>query len=280
MAGIWAVHISAGVLQWPWLLGGYAAAGLLIVSAAAVLKFRSRQIVSGRTAQNLEDEIPRMALLTAVFFVGSLIHIRIGPTSVHLLLTGLVGLTLGPWACLVVPVGLCLQAVLLGHGDLSTLGVNTCVLLAPALMARTIYRIGLHSPTLGLGEAAAAVSYMLFPWSALIVGPAVIGMKRWERRLHLTHEYRAGFLVGFATVLLSVLFNGLVLVNGGNQNWLAIVLVVGAAHVPVAFVEGIITGFTISFLIRVKPELLDGIAASDNLEDHAIGVSSSSGTSH
>ena len=38
-----------------------------------------------------EDEIPRVALVTAAFFVASLIHVRVGPTSVHLLLNGLVG---------------------------------------------------------------------------------------------------------------------------------------------------------------------------------------------
>src|SRR5262245_11285346 len=142
MIGLWAVHISAGVLRWPWLLAGYAAAALLIAVAAP---FLMRRAAAGRP---LEDEVPRAALFAAVFFVASLIHIRVGPTSVHLLLNGLVGLTLGWWACLVIPAGLVLQAALLGHGDVSTLGVNTCVLLAPALMARGLYRLGRLSPGL------------------------------------------------------------------------------------------------------------------------------------
>ena len=256
MAGLWAIHISAGVLQWPWLLAGFVAAGLLIGVAAMSLQ---RRALAGRP---LEDDIPRAALFAAVFFVASLIHIRVGPTSVHLLLNGLVGLTLGWWACLVIPAGLVLQAALLGHGDVSTLGVNTCVLLAPALLARWLYQLGRQSPGLGTGEATLAVSYLLFPWSVLVVGPAVVGLKRLDRRLQLTAEFRAGFLVGCATVLLSVLFNGLVLVNGGYQNWLAVALVVGVAHLPVAVIEGVVTGFVVSFLHRVKPELLDGHSAA------------------
>src|SRR5262249_25418481 len=157
------------------------------------------------------DEIPRAALFAAVFFVASLIHIRVGPTSVHLLLNGLIGLTLGWWACIVIPAGLVLQAVLLGHGDISTLGVNSCVLLAPALLARGLYRIGLRSPGLGAGEATLALSYVLFPWSVVILGPTIVGIKRIDRRLPTTTEFRAGFLVGCATVMLTVLFNGIVL---------------------------------------------------------------------
>lgn len=256
MTGLWAVHISAGVLRWPWLVAGYAAAAALVVAATVAV---ARRASADRPA---EDEIPRAALFAAVFFVASLIHIRFGPTSVHLLLNGLVGLTLGWWACLVIPAGLVLQAALLGHGDVSTLGVNTCVLLAPALLARALYRLGLQSPALGTGEATLAVSYVLFPWSVVVVGPAVLGLRRVLRRLPLTAEFRAGFLVGCATVLLSVLFNGLVLVGGGNQNWLAVALIVGVAHVPVAVIEGLITGFVVSFLNRVKPELLDGHSAA------------------
>src|SRR5205814_4022345 len=123
-----------------WLLGGYAAAAALV--GAAVLALLRRASAD----RPLEDEIPRAALFAAVFFVASLIHIRVGPTSVHLLLNGLVGLTLGWWACLVIPAGLVLQAALLGHGDVSTLGVNTCVLLVPALLARGLYRLGMQSP--------------------------------------------------------------------------------------------------------------------------------------
>src|SRR5439155_14681639 len=122
----------------PWLLAGFAVAAVLILVGSVRVR---------------DEDIPFTALVTAVFFVASLIHIRVGPTSVHLLLNGLVGLTLGRRACLAVPVGLFLQGALLGHGDFSTLGVNTCVLLAPALLARPIFSVGLQSPARGVGEA-------------------------------------------------------------------------------------------------------------------------------
>src|SRR6266581_2825350 len=101
---LFAVHISDGVLTAPWLVGGFVLAALLL--ALAALRIR-------------DEEIPRIAILTAAFFVSSLIHIRVGPTSIHLLLTGLVGVLLGPRAPLAIFVGLVLQATLIGHGGYS-----------------------------------------------------------------------------------------------------------------------------------------------------------------
>src|ERR671937_1674740 len=116
----WAVHISDGVLAWPWWVGGFALAAVLALAAA----YRVR-----------DEEVPRIALLTAAFFVASLIHVRAGPTSVHLVLNGLVGVLLGRRAALAIPVGLFLQAALLGHGGFTSLGINSCVMVLPALAA-------------------------------------------------------------------------------------------------------------------------------------------------
>ncbi len=257
MAGLWAVHISAGVLQWPWLVAGFAAAAILVWVGSVQVN---------------EEEIATTALITAVFFVASLIHIRVGPTSVHLLLNGLVGVTVGRRAALAIPVGLLLQAALLGHGDISTLGINTCILTVPAVLAPAIYRIGLQSPALGMGQSTLAISYALFPRSVVIVGPALFTLSRLCRRLGWTTGYRSGFAVGFATVMLTVLLNGLVLVNGGNQDWLAIAVAVGLVHLPVAVVEGVITGFAVNFLSRVKPELLQSRFAAENVAHEITGA--------
>src|SRR5271166_2019387 len=122
----WAVHISDGILSGPWLVGGF-------VGMAALMFVASRRV--------RDEEIPRIALLTAAFFVASLIHVRVGPTSVHLLLNGLVGVVLGWRAGLAIPVGLFLQAALLGHGGFWSLGVNACVMTLPALAAGGLFRL-------------------------------------------------------------------------------------------------------------------------------------------
>jgi cobalt/nickel transport system permease protein len=56
-------------------LGGYAA-------TVALAAWSARQAES--------DDLPKIAVVTSAFFVASLIHVPIGPTSVHLLIPGLV----------------------------------------------------------------------------------------------------------------------------------------------------------------------------------------------
>ncbi len=120
-----AVHISNGVLTWPWVVGGIVFSALLLVLGCWRLQ---------------PEEVPRIALLTAVFYVGSSMHIPVGVTSVHLVLNGLVGVVLGWRSALAIFVGLLFQAVLIGHGGYLELGVNTCVITPPALLAGAAFR--------------------------------------------------------------------------------------------------------------------------------------------
>ena len=81
-----------------------------------------------------------------------------------------------------------------------------------------------------------------------------------ERRLDHAAEFPLGLLIGENAVLLSILLNGLVLIWGGTENWTALVLLTFVIHLPLAVVEGIILGFTVGFLARVKPQLLYGLS--------------------
>ena len=202
---LWAMHISDGLLTWPWLAGGFAVAGILALFAA----WRIR-----------DEEIPQTALLTAAFFVASSIHVRVPPTSVHLLLNGLVGVVLGRRAALAIPVGLFLQAALLGHGGFTTLGINSCIMVLPALLAWQLFAVLRHVPLL---------------------------KRQW---------FAIGLLVGLTAALTSVVLNSLVLAWGGVEDWRDLARLVLLAHLPVVAIEGFILGFTIQFLVQVKPEML------------------------
>ena len=139
--GLFAVHISDGVLTPTFLAGGFASAGVLL--ALALWKLG-------------EDRVARIGLFTAAFFVASQVHIPAGVGSVHLMLNGVIGVVLRRFAPLAIAVGLLLQALLFGHGGLLALGVNTCVLSLPALAAGYGYPL--------LRRAARA------EWSPLVCG--------------------------------------------------------------------------------------------------------------
>jgi len=74
------MHISEGVLSgYPLVVGAVGAA----VGVAVGLK-------------KIEmNDIPRVGIVSAALFVASLIHINVGPVSVHLILNGVGGLSLG-----------------------------------------------------------------------------------------------------------------------------------------------------------------------------------------
>lgn len=80
-----------------------------------------------------------------------------------------------------------------------------------------------------------------------------------ERRLNHAPEFAIGLLVGQVVVLVTAFLNCLVLAWGGQENWETLAQLVFVAHLPIAVVEGIVLGFTVGFLARVKPEMLCGM---------------------
>jgi cobalt/nickel transport system permease protein len=166
-----------------------------------------------------EEEIPRIGVLTAAFFVASSVHIKLAvlPTSVHLILNGLVGVVLGRRAPLAIVVGLGLQYLLLSHGGLTTLGINTCIVALPALAAGALY-----------------------PLFRRVGVPA----------------FARGVLLGGGAVAGAVVLNFLALLFGGKEDWQTLAKLVLLAHVPVVLLEGAMLGVLVSYLEKVKSSLL------------------------
>lgn len=201
------MHISEGVLS-PAVLGGGAA--LAVAGCAIGLK-------------KLDYEaIPRVAILSAAFFVATLIHVPIGPVAEHLVLNGLMGLLLGWMAVPAILIALFLQALLFQFGGLTVLGVNTVTMAAPAVFCFYAYRGLLRRP----GTAAAV----------------------------------GAFACGVTGILLSGLLVAAALITTG-QAFLQVAELVLLAHIPVMIIEGIITLFIFLFLKKVRPEMLEGIYA-------------------
>jgi cobalt/nickel transport system permease protein len=196
-------HIPEGVLATPVLItGGLVSVGLLTV-ALHRLDY---------------DHLPRAAVLAAALFVSSLISVPLGPTSVHLLLNGLMGLLLGWTAVPAILVALALQAAFFGFGGPLVLGVNTLNMALPALVC------------------------------ALVLAPA-LGRVRPARRAWI------GFAAGVLGVMLT---GGLVAatlaLSGEPFRPAAQVLLL--TYPPLALVEGLVTATIVGFLQRVAPEML------------------------
>jgi cobalt/nickel transport system permease protein len=201
------MHISEGVLSPAVLASG---AGLAVVGTAIGLK-------------KLDYEaIPRVAILSAAFFVASLIHVPVGPVGVHLVLNGLMGLLLGWLAVPAILVALFLQALLFQFGGLTVLGVNTVTMAGPAVICFYLYRPLLRRDGTTAMIAAAACGVTAILLSGLLVAAALLTTGQ-------------GFLKVAELVLL--------------------------AHIPIMIIEGVITLFIFLFLGKVRPEMLEGIYA-------------------
>ena len=118
------MHISEGVLSGPVLFSGAALAA----------------IGTGIGLKKLDyDQIAKAGMLSAAYFVASLIHVPIGPANAHLILNGLVGLLLGWGAFPAILVALILQGVLFQFGGITTLGVNTIIMALPAVISYLLF---------------------------------------------------------------------------------------------------------------------------------------------
>jgi len=196
------MHISEGVLS-PSIL----ATGGAVAFAGTAIGLKKLDY----------DKVMNVSLLTATFFVASLIHVPIGPGSVHLILGGLMGILLG-WSCFpVILVALFLQMIFFQYGGLIVLGANTTIMALPAVICFYLFR----------------------PWFE----------KNGKKR------QVAAFSCGFLSVLLSSLLMSLALFSTDSGFLHASLLIIGA-QIPLMFIEGIITMFAVSFLAKVQPEFL------------------------
>ena len=200
------MHISEGILSGPVLISG---AALAAAGTAVGLKKLDY------------DRIARAGILSAAFFVASLIHVPIGPANAHLILNGLVGLLLGWAAFPAILVALVLQAMLFQFGGITALGVNTIIMALPAVICYLVFSPFLHKRALVALSAAFAGGFLAVLFGAVILG-------------------------------LSLIFT--------EENFFEVSAIVIAAHIPVMIIEGVITAVCVSFLKKVHPEMLSGLS--------------------
>ena len=196
------MHISDGVLPLTVTIGGY-------VASAGLAAWSARRTSS--------EDLPKVAVVTAAFFVASLIHVPLGPTSAHLLMPGLAGALLGPSAFLSIGLGLLLQSLLFQFGGLTALGANALMMGLPAMACGWFFQ-------------------------------------KYKGRTQLRQAVIGGLAGASGTALAAVILA--ILLATGGEDFFGVAKIALLAHVPVIIIEGAVSAFTIGFLARVKPSLL------------------------
>lgn len=203
------MHISEGVLSAPVLISGAA-----LAAAGVAVGLRRLD----------HERLMSTAMLAAVFFVGSLVHVPVGLGSAHLILSGLLGMLLGWAAFPAIFTALLLQAVLFQYGGLTTLGVNTVIMAAPAVLCAALF-----SP---------------------LRAKSVYG-----RRV-------AAFCCGAFSVAGAGLLAALSLTFSEDGFWLSARLLF-VAHIPIMLAEGLVTALAMGFMLKVRPEVFGLRAAGE-----------------
>lgn len=198
------MHLADGVISMPVVIGtSIAAAGLVTYSVH----------------QMREEEIPKVSLMTATFFVLALISVPIGPSSAHPLLGGLLGIVLGKRSPLAIFIGLLLQAMIFQHGGLTTLGINTLLIGIPAIVAWKLYT--------GLEKRA----------NSFLVG-GILGS--------------LGVLLSVALLVVTLLLTD----SSFGEGAFSVVNLLLLGHLPIFIIEFFLTGFALAFILRVRPNLI------------------------
>lgn len=198
------MHIADGVLSLPVAAATSGAAAATLVYAVKGMK---------------EEEIPRTSLMAGVFFAVSLISIPVGPSTIHPLFSGLLGVMLGRRAPIALFVGLLLQALLFQHGGLTTLGANTLILVVPALLSYKIYHRLANRPVFFRGALVGGLSV------AITV-----------------------FILAVLLILTDMRF---------AEGTLSVINLLVLGHLPLMGIEALVTGSALRLVDRTKPEILE-----------------------
>ena len=195
------MHISDGVLSLETTIIVSAVSALALFKAIKELK---------------NEDISLTAVASAMFFIASFIHIPFGVTQIHLILLGVIGILISWSSFAAIFVALLLQALLLGYGGISSLGVNLFIMAAPAVIIYYLYNLQI--------------------------------VKNLNEKIKF-------FLVGFLGTFFATLFLTLILYFSKEEfNYAAFSIF--SVNIITMIIEGIVSMFLLLFIKKVYPKIL------------------------
>uniref|UniRef100_UPI004047D1E1 cobalt transporter CbiM n=1 Tax=Aliarcobacter sp. TaxID=2321116 RepID=UPI004047D1E1 len=195
------MHISDGILSIEMTVATSIVAAVFIIFAFKKMS---------------NENISLVAAFSALFFITSFIHIPLGPSQIHLMLIGFIGIFLGSLTFLAVGIALVLQALLLGFGGISSLGANLLIMALPSFLV-----------------------YLLFKLQII-------------KTLNQKIKY---FFLGFIGVFISTLFLAIILLFAKDE-YAIISYSLILFNTPTMLLEGIVTLFLLEYVKKSIPSLL------------------------
>ena len=228
------LHIPDGILPvWFWLTG-YIIAG----AAVALSLFMVRKV-------DLKKKVPLLGMMSAMMLVG--MSLEIVSIAYHVNLSVITGIILGPWLAIVAAFMVNFILSLVGHGGVTTVGLNTIVIGFEGVMGYLLFSAFRKIAKPGISAAAATV-ITLFMSTCLML--FIVYLSNINLSLPSASELRDILETHSAEKL-----GRLLKINTGfNFRFFAIAaLSLG----PIGWIiEALITGLAIRFISKVKPEII------------------------
>ena len=168
-------------------------------------------------------KITMAAMLTAASFAIFQVNIPLFG-GVHMNLTPLIGILAGPAIGGIIVLIVNILSAAIGHGGWGLIGANILVNMTEVTVAYSIYK--------ALGKIN------LDTFSKAGIGTI------------------AGLLLGNITMILIILISGIQGVNQDIPNTLYGLSLLAAVNMGVAIIESFITGYVVSYIMRVRPDML------------------------
>lgn len=234
------IHIPDGILPiWLWV------SGFLLMSVFLALSlFRLR-------SQDTKKSIPLLGALAAVMLVA--MSLEILPIAYHLNLSVATGILLGPSLGFLAAFIVNLMLSFVGHGGITSIGLNTLLLGAEAALGHTLFSIFRKRIPVFWSAAAATFVTLLFVSLLFIavVGVSLVDVDLFahnhahdEKVTAQSHEHHHESELGqgqHKTEEPTVSTFAIVVLSLGSIGWI---------------IEAAITGAVMRFIARVKPDLL------------------------
>jgi len=168
-------------------------------------------------------KITMAAMLTAASFAIFQVNIPLFG-GVHMNLTPLIGILAGPAIGGIIVLIVNILSAAIGHGGWGLIGANILVNMTEVTVAYSIYK--------ALGKIN------LDTFSKAGIGTI------------------AGLLLGNITMILIILISGIQGVDQNIPNTLYGLSILAAVNMGVAIIESFITGYVVSYIMRVRPDML------------------------
>jgi len=232
------IHLPDGILPpWLWILGSL----IIVIYFAIFSKFNKKF--------GTERKIALLGLMSALMLVA--MSIEIIPPAYHMNLAALTGIILGPALSVVAVFIVNLLLVFLGHGGLTTIGLNTIAISSEAIICYFLFRFFTRKPQKFFIKTFVSTFIALFISAWISLGIVYLGTKDNSYFFEHKHEHNEKVLSHneenhLQEEHLKTEFDIkkfiLIILSLGSLGWIA---------------ESLITAFIVEYIRKIKPEILD-----------------------